>query len=215
MFGRGRHHQRRGGRGVAELADQLREADGAEPADGPYDEADAPHDDVSRLDLGSMLLPMPDDTQLQVEVDEAGPVRAVHLRTALGQLTVTPFAAPRSGGLWAEVAAEIASQSRGDGTAVEELRGAWGREVHVVTEHTTLRYVGVDGPRWLLRGVAAGPDQSHQELVELLYDVLRETVVVRGAEALPPRSPLPITLPEPMAAQVKQLADARHGRHGG
>lgn len=208
MFGRGRHRKGRGGRRVAELAaavDEVREQH-APPAEGPFDEPEAPDDDVVRLDLGSLRLPVPDGAQLQVEVDQAGPVRAVHVLTEGGQLTVTAFAAPRSSPLWGEIRTEIAEQLRTDGAQVTELfDGPWGRETQAVTAQAWLRFVGVDGPRWMLRGVAAGAAETHAELVELLYDVMRGTVVVRGQEPLPVRSPLPLTLPAAMAEQLKQM----------
>ena len=214
MLGRGRHRAERGGRRVTELAEAAREAArraalAGQPGDGPFDEGEAPMDRLARLDLGSVRLPLPDGAQLQVEVDPAGPVRAVHVLTEHGQLTVSAFAAPRSEGLWEDVCSELVAQLRSDGATVEELAGDWGREVHAVTTQATLRFVGVDGPRWLLRGVAAGPAERHPALVEMLYGVLRDTVVVRGAEPLPVRAPLPVTLPEPMAEQLRQAAAAR------
>jgi hypothetical protein len=211
VFGKGRHHRRRGGARVADLVNAAAQLEGdqdaadGEPREGPFDEADAPDDGVTRLDLGSVRLPVPAGAQLQVEVDPAGPVRAVHLLTDRGQLTVTAFAAPRTGGLWGEVRAEIVAQLRGEGTSVRELPGAWGREVHAETSQVTLRFVGVDGPRWLVRGVAAGPAASHDELVAMLYRMLRETVVVRGQDPQPVRAPLPLALPAGLAEQLKQL----------
>jgi len=214
VFGRGRHHRRQGGRRVAELTEAARQpaADPGtddEPVDGPFDAAEVPEEDTSRLDLGSVRLPLPDGAQLQVEVDPAGPVRAVHVLTDLGQLTVSAFAAPRSEGLWDDVRAEIVAQLRADGATVDEVAGDWGREVHAVTGQVILRFVGVDGPRWLLRGVAAGQAPTNDQLVELLYEVLRDTVVVRGSEPMPVRSPLPLTLPGPMAEQLKQVTAAQ------
>lgn len=205
MFGRGRHRK---GRRVGDLAATVQEVrDQHEPpAEGPYDEPDTPVDDLTRLDLGSIKLPLPDGAQLQVEVDQAGPVRAVHVLTELGQLTVTAFAAPRSAALWGEVRTEIAEQLRADGARVTELFDRpWGREMQAVTPQASLRFVGVDGPRWMLRGVAAGPAQTHDELVEMLYSMLRDTIVVRGSEPMPVRSPLPLTLPAVMAEQLKQM----------
>lgn len=179
----------------------------AEPAGGPYDAAEAPEDGLARIDLGSLRLPVPEGAQVQVEVDRTGPVRAVHLVTADGQLTVTAFAAPRSGGLWAEVARELVARLRTDGAKVGQHSGEWGREVSAVTPTATLRFVGVDGPRWMLRGVAAaGPRQQPDALAEQLRDVVRDTVVVRGPEPLPVRSALPLELPEPLAQQLKQAA---------
>lgn len=178
-----------------------------EPAEtGPFDGADDPGDGASRLDLGSVRLPVPEGAQLQVETDRGGPVRAVHLMTHLGQLTVTAFAAPRSGGLWEEVLAELRTQLRSEGAQVRAQQGEWGRELVAVTSQATLRFLGVDGPRWMLRGVAAGSAEQADPLAQLLRDVVRDTVVVRGAEPLPVRSPLPVQLPEPLAEQLKQAA---------
>src|SRR5437763_6240317 len=99
---------------------------------GPFDEADEPDDGLGRLDLGSVRLPVPDGAQLQVEVDPSGPVRAVHLVTPAGQLTVSAYAAPRSGGLWAEVSEELAEQLRNDGATVRRENGEWGTELAAV-----------------------------------------------------------------------------------
>lgn len=220
MFGRGRHRRRRGGKRVSQLADAAHSQDAANdgepglgPFDGPFDESEAPAEDGSLLDLGSVRLPLPEGAQLQVEVEPNGPVRAVHLLTELGQLTVNAFAAPRGEALWERVAAEIAGQLRADGNPVTELDGEWGLEVHAVTQQTTLRFVGVDGPRWMLRGVAAAPAERHDALVEALYEVLRRTVVVRGREALPVRSPLPLSLPQPMAEQLRRAGVATVQEH--
>jgi len=218
VFGRGRHRKGRGGRRVDELAvavEQVREQHD-EPADGPFDEADAPDDDVARLDLGSIRVPLPDGAQLQVEMDKSGVVGAVHVLIELGQLTITAFAAPRSAPLWSEIRTEIGQKLREDGARVDEIfDGPWGREMHVVTQQATLRFVGVDGPRWMLRGVAAGPPATHDELVDVLYDVMGGTVVVRGVEPLPVRSQLPLVLPGAMAEQLKQVAAAQQGQQPG
>lgn len=172
---------------------------------GPYDGEAAPEDGCNRLDLGSLLLPVPDGAQLQVEVDRSGPIRAVHLLTGSGQLTVTAFAAPKTGGLWNDVADELVGQLRGDGARVDELDGEWGREVAAVTGQAVLRFLAVDGPRWMLRGVAAGSGGPAQPPVEQLRSVIRHTVVLRGSAPMPVRSPLPLRLPQPLAQQVEQI----------
>ncbi|MGH4013728.1 MAG: DUF3710 domain-containing protein [Pseudonocardiaceae bacterium] len=187
--------------------------DAVEPADqaaisGPYDAAAAPEDGRMRLNLGSLLLPVPEGAQLQVEVDKSGPVRAVHLMTGLGQITVTAFAAPRSGGLWTEVAKELVSRLRTDGAPVTRVKGEWGEEIDAVTPQGVLRFLAVDGPRWMLRGVAVGSAEHAEARAALLRDVVREAVVVRGPEPLPVRSPLPLQLPGPLAAQLTQAAAA-------
>jgi hypothetical protein len=186
--------------------EELGSADGQEELldGGPYDESEAPHDDVERLDLGSVRLPVPEGSQLQVEVDPAGPVRAVHLITQVGRLTVSGFAAPRSGELWPEVCDELIEQLRKDGAKVRVENGEWGRELVADSDQAVLRFVGVDGPRWLLRGVAAGPPEHADACAKLLYATLDEAVVVRGDEPLPVRTPLPIELPEAIARHIQQ-----------
>jgi len=185
--------------------DEIR-GEGAALVEGPYDAADAPVDDRPRLDLGSLRLLVPEGAQLQVEVDRGGPVRAVHLVVPLGQITVTAYAAPRSGGLWAQVARELAGQLRSDGARIGLHAGEWGREISAVTPEAVLRFLGVDGPRWMLRGVAAGSQAQADALAEALRDVVRATVVVRGPDPLPVRSALPLQLPEPLAEQLEQAA---------
>ena len=172
---------------------------------GPYDEADAPDDEVSRLDLGSVRLPVPDGAQLQVEMDPAGPVRAVHIITPYGQVTVNAYAAPRTAGLWEEVCGELAEQLRGDGAAVHSEAGDWGQELVAALGEVSLRFIGVDGPRWMLRGVVAGPPDRARSASIALRELLAGTVVVRGAAPMPVRTPLPIELPEAIAEHIAQV----------
>ncbi len=215
MFGRRfRAQQEPSGEGTAEVpggvVDGVSSVIDGEPAPvGPYDIAEAPDDGQIRLDLGSLRLPVPQGAQLQVEVDRSGPVRAVHLMTDLGQFTITAFAAPRSGGLWREVCRELVTRLRAEGARVARAAGEWGEEIEAVTAQGVLRFLAVDGPRWMLRGVAAGPAEHADARTALLRDVVREAVVVRGPEPLPVRSPLPLQLPGPLAEQLKEVTAAQ------
>lgn len=202
MFGWGRR-QRDEQADEVEAADELTDEQDV-PVGGPYDAAEAPSDEVERLDLGSVRLPVPDGSQLQVEVDPEGPVRAVHLITQVGRLTVGAYAAPKSGRLWPEVSQELVDQLRKDGAKVLREEGDWGTELVADSPQAALRFVGVDGPRWMLRGVAAGPAEQAATCTKLLYALIDETVVVRGEEPLPVRTPLPIVLPEAIAQHIEQ-----------
>lgn len=174
---------------------------------GPHDDADAPDDGLSRLDLGSVRLPVPDGAQLQVEMDQNGSVRAVHVVTPVGQLTVNAYAAPKSGGLWREVCGELAEQLRNDGAKVRSAKGEWGQELVATLGEVSLRFVGVDGPRWMLRGVVAGPPEVAEQSAHALNDLVRGTVVVRGTQPMPVRTPLPIELPPAIAQHIQ----SQHG----
>lgn len=191
------------------MADEETEFDPLDddPPGGPYDEPDAPDDGLSRLDLGSVRLPVPEGAQLQVEMDPSGPVRAVHVVVPNAQLTVTAYAAPRSGGLWEEVCGELAEQLRSDGATVHSVVGEWGQELVASLGAVSLRFVGVDGPRWMLRGVAAGPPDRAELSAHALREMISGSVVVRGTQPMPVRTPLPIELPEAIAEHIAQAQD--------
>jgi hypothetical protein len=197
---------------VDEYEDEDRDAgegEGSAPRTGPFD-----YDEVAEilaeisdqhLDLGSVLLPVPDGGQLQVEMTPDGTPQAVHLATPHGRLTVAAYAAPKSPGQWRTVAADLAESLRADGAQVSVQTGPWGRELHAVTEGADLRFIGVDGYRWMVRLVAAGPSGAADEggpLVEAARAILAETVVRRGDEPMPVREPLPVVLPQELADQL-------------
>lgn len=182
--------------------------DDRESEAGPFDLSEAPEDEVPRIDLGSVRVPVPDGAQLQVEMEQdGGGVRAVHLLTAAGQFTVNAYAAPRSAGLWHEVSAELVEQLRSDGAAVSTVDGEWGEELSGAVNDVALRFIGVDGPRWLLRGVVAGPRGSADESAAMLTEIVRDTIVARGDSPMPVRTPLPMELPDEIAEQVVQAQE--------
>ncbi|GCB56264.1 DUF3710 domain-containing protein [Rhodococcus erythropolis] len=192
-------------------------------SEGPYDITEIDSDDPTagrdgqRLDLGSVLVPMPTGGQLQVEMAPNGSPQAVHLVTEHGRITVAAYAAPKSPGQWREVVAELAQSLRDDNSAVSVENGPWGRELAAVTANMDLRFIGVDGPRWMVRCVVAGPSGStaaNTPLVAIARDILRDTVVNRGSEPHPVRTPLPVVLPQVLAEQLaaaheQQLATAQ------
>jgi hypothetical protein len=59
-----------------------------------------------------------------------------------------------------------------------------------------VRFLGVDGPRWFLRGLISGPAASHEDRARLLEQVFAAVVVVRGEHPVPPRDLLEIRLPD-------------------
>ncbi|MBF6195122.1 DUF3710 domain-containing protein [Nocardia implantans] len=176
---------------------------------GPYDYDEVADllDSVSeqRLDLGSVLLPVPPGGQLQVEMTPEGQPQAVHLATEHGRITVAAYAAPKTSGQWRLVAADLADSLRKDGARVSVENGPWGRELLALTEGADLRFIGVDGYRWMVRLVAAGPSGAANDgspLVKAARAILSETVVRRGEDPLPVRDPLPVVLPQQLAEQL-------------
>ncbi|WP_069160194.1 DUF3710 domain-containing protein [Nocardia altamirensis] len=186
------------------------------PRSGPYDFADVADllEQVAeqRLDLGSVILPVPQGGQLQVEMTPDGTPQAVHLATEHGRITVAAYAAPKSAGQWRTVAADLADSLRNDGARVAVETGPWGRELLAVTEGADLRFIGVDGPRWMVRLVAAGPSGASNDgspLVAAARAILRETVIRRGDDPLPVREPLPVVLPQELSEQLAAAHQAQ------
>jgi hypothetical protein len=73
------------------------------------------------------------------------------------------------------------------------------------------RFVGVDGPRWFLRGMISGPAAESPEAAAALEQAFRQIVVVRGTAPMPVREQLPLTLPPQAAAQLAQQGLRRPG----
>src|SRR2546430_17083131 len=92
----------------------------AEPGapDGPWDSEDVPEDGIDRLDLGGMRVPVTEGMELRVDVSPEGQVIAATLVSGESAMQINAFAAPRTAGIWAEVAEEISeSLQAGGGSA--------------------------------------------------------------------------------------------------
>jgi len=172
------------------------------PTEGPFDERDAPDDEVPRVDLGALRVPVSGDYDLRVDLNEAQQVVAATLAVPEGTMQLGVFAAPRAEGIWDEVRAEIAeslnAQRRNNAT---EQEGPFGTELHAVVPAedgsgtVPVRFIGVDGPRWFVRAMLAGPIARDAARAKVFEEALRGVVVVRGSEPLPVREPVPLRLP--------------------
>ena len=183
--------------------------DTADGFEGPFDVEDFDDPEVAkigRLDLGSVLIPMPEAGQVQVELTQTGVPSAVWVVTPNGRFTIAAYAAPKSAGLWREVATELAESLRKDSAQVSIESGPWGREV-VGTAAGAVRFIGVDGYRWMIRCVVNAGHETIAAVTAEARNALADTVVRRDSTPLPVRTPLPVQLPEPMAAQLRAAAE--------
>ena len=183
-------------------ADQAQQE--SESSGGPWDVADQP-DLGRRIDFGALRFSVPAGYVVQRPANDAdGQVPVVLLRGPEGALRLRVFAAPRDGGLWDELRADVVREvQEREGTA-EEVDGPFGTEVRCVLPVKTpdgapavqpSRVIGVDGPRWTLRGTFLGPVAKDPRDDGDLMDVFRGVVVVRGPEARRAGEVLPLTLP--------------------
>ncbi|MGN6608248.1 MAG: DUF3710 domain-containing protein [Jatrophihabitans sp.] len=172
------------------------------PTTGPYDVRDEPDDEVERVDLGALRIPVQPGLDIRLDVNEQQQVVAATVAGPHGTMQIGVFAAPRNEGIWGDVRTEIAEslqQQRGnpkdreDGPFGPELLGNLRDERN---QPVPVRFVGVDGPRWFLRAMLVGPVAADDAAAEPFEELLRQVVVVRGTDPLPVREPVPLRLPQ-------------------
>jgi hypothetical protein len=167
---------------------------------GPLDESEA-NPVRPYIDLGGVkVVPRP-ELAVRLEVEEGNKrVVAVALDYAGSTLQLQPFAAPRTSGLWNEIRLQIADQIERQGGTTTATVGALGPELRAELPagpdgSRIARFVGVDGPRWFLRGVISGQGAVDIEAGAKVEELFRSVVVVRGTTPMPPRDLIPLHVP--------------------
>lgn len=218
LFGRRARHpddepddlEDRGYAGDETGRDGASRGDHGSDGEGPFDLEDAPPG-VSRLDFGAVWVPVLPGIDISIastEPEGQGQVVGVVLTEGNSVLQLHAFAAPRNTPIWADVRAEIREQLGQVAGSASEVDGRFGPELRARVPAAlpdaapgsapTLqdaRFLGVDGPRWFLRGLVTGPAAVDRAAAHRLEDAFAQVVVVRGGEAMPPREMLPLRPP--------------------
>jgi hypothetical protein len=171
---------------------------------GPFDESEKRADDAY-IDFGGLLVKAPEGGQIRLDIDQASDtIVAVTVDLGASSLQLQAFSAPKSTGLWAEIREQIRESVAAQGGSSEVIDGEFGSELFVkipVTSqdgsmgYRSARFLGVDGPRWFVRGVLGGPAATDEKEAAPLADIFRSVVVVRGSEPLPPKELLALRVP--------------------
>jgi Protein of unknown function (DUF3710) len=190
---------------------------------GPYDISEVdldeePPDGAPRIDLGSMIIRGFPGAELRLQVaEETQQIISAMLVQDDSALELGAYAAPRSGGLWAELRDEFIEATTESGGSVSLAEGPFGVELRRLQPVTTpdgdqgyqpSRMWVVEGPRWLLRGILYGQaalTEGTESPVTDLLTAFRSVVVRRGDQAMAPGDLLPLRLPEglqPNAAEA-------------
>ncbi|GIH76594.1 DUF3710 domain-containing protein [Planobispora longispora] len=206
MFGRRKERQH------AEAPDPAEEVERTPTREsGPWD-ADEPHPARERVDLGGLLLPVDPgfEIQLTVEGDRISGAVVLFQESAL---QVQAFAAPKRNGIWDEVRGEVAAAVKNAGGTCEERQGPFGAELDARIPDNgvsqPVRYLGVDGPRWLLRAAISGRAALDAEVAATLEDVVRDIVVVRGDGPMAPHESIELRLPAEARQAMGQQEQGR------
>jgi hypothetical protein len=200
-------------------------APGRHRAAPPEDEGSGPWDGAGtfpqreRLDFGSLLVPVHEGLDVQVNMAEDTGVWVTVVRGE-NAMQLQAFAAPKKSGLWDEVRQEIAEEVAKSGGDSQEAQGPFGAELHARVRPSgegrrlqleQVRFLGVDGPRWFLRGVISGPAARHRELARPFEELFADVVVVRGDHPAPPRDLLEIRLPEEARRALQEQLEQEAG----
>ena len=178
---------------------------------GPFDITEVDVDERECVDLGSLLVTPVDPMELQLQVDEeSGQVMAAVLVAEEGALELRAVAASRGGGAWDELRPRIAAEMARMGRTTDEQEGTFGTGLMCMVPMETpdgepatqpSRIAGHEGPAWLLRSTLMGRPALDNDLAGPWEETIRQVVVRRGRDAMPPGAPLPLTLP-PEARRV-------------
>lgn len=226
MFGRRRNAgDRDRGRDLGDevtAAEETAAGDAQAQQVGPWDVADSPPE-LARVDLGSLQVPVLEGTDIQLVFAEQHGAW-VTVRNQLSEMQLQAFAAPKRSGLWDEVRGEIATEIAGAGGQSAEREGPFGTELiaqvpaepgQPASGTRPIRFVGVDGPRWFLRGLFVGAAAAEPAAAEPLEAVFSQVVVVRGEHPMPPRDLLELRLPAEAAAALEEQAKAQQDQEQG
>lgn len=172
---------------------------------GPFDVSEASSLE-NVIDFGAIKLPnLNRNLSIKVELEEdTRRLVALTLQTETSMLQVSLFSAPKNSTVWQEVLEVLTSSLESQNAQVNSIIGSFGRELLVVMQVPNedgssalqqIRFIGVDGPRWLLRGSITGEALNNLTEQAEIERIFRSIIVDRGAEALPPRELVPLTMP--------------------
>jgi hypothetical protein len=200
-----------------------------------------------KIDLGSLILTAVPGSELRLQVAEetgeivsamlvietqviegADELSAVEPPASAGQgpqayssaLELGAYAAPRSGGLWAELRDEISRSATEAGGTASLGEGPFGVELRRLIPVTTpdgeegyqpSRMWVAEGPRWLLRGIVYGQaaieEDADSPVVADVLSAFRQVIVRRGDEAMAPGDLLPLTMPTNLSQELPEGPD--------
>lgn len=191
--------------------EEIEKSEGVTGHSGPYDISDPDAPEGEYLDLGGLkilgksglsmrLIPSPDQKNIADLAFSYGS----------SSLQLTLLASPRRVQFWQELRSDILSSQKG----ATEKEGTFGPEVYFTTKvregvEIPTRIVGVDGPRWMLRGIFAGPAAEGGEEKDYLDDFFSTVIANRGTEPLAPGDPVPLIFPPQLLPQ--NMANAAGG----
>jgi len=153
------------------------------------------------VDFGAILLPLRDDVVLKLEVEEtSNRIVALTVEHRGSALQLQAFSAPGREGIWHEIRSSIENSIEVQGGKTETVIGPLGPELNAQIPNREggfrlAKFIGVDGPKWFLRGVISGLALGDTLEMAHIIDIFRSACVVRGSSPMPPKELLTLTAP--------------------
>ncbi len=167
---------------------------------GPFDSTEVINIRPS-VDFGAISLPIHEDVTLKLEVEEASSrIVALTVEHQGSSLQLQAFSAPGSEGIWHEIRGDLDRSIQAQGGKTEVVVGPLGPELNaqIPTKDGGSRlakFIGVDGPKWFLRGVISGLALGDTLAMTYMIDIFRSVVIVRGVAPMPPKELLQLNAP--------------------
>ena len=175
---------------------------------GPFDSSEV-IEIKPLVDFGALQIPIREDVTLKLEVEEASSrIVALTVDYQGSSLQLQAFSAPGSEGIWHEIRAALEQSIQAQNGKTEIVVGPLGPELNaqIPTRDGGFRlakFIGVDGPKWFLRGVISGLALADTLAMTYMIDIFRSVVVMRGTSPMPPKELLQLVAP---AAAKKALS---------
>ncbi|CAB4627581.1 unannotated protein [freshwater metagenome] len=167
---------------------------------GPFDSSEVIQLRPS-IDFGALQLPIREDVSLKLEVAEASSrIVALTVDHQGSTLQLQAFSAPGSEGIWHEIRQTLEQSIQSQNGKTETVVGPLGPELNAQIPNRgggfrLAKFIGVDGPKWFLRGVISGLALSDPLAMTYMVDIFRSVVVMRGNSPMPPKELLQLTAP--------------------
>lgn len=172
------------------------------------------------LDFGSIKINPREGLGIRIDVDESNQqIIAVSLDYKESTLQLQAYASPKTTGMWNLTRHAIQKELANSSVNIREEEGEFGPELWITPQAgqdaAPIRLIGVDGPRWMLRGGIVGRALTNKEIAAEIEELFRETVVVRGDVPMPPGALLPLQMNTAAnsAAHPEHTAGEEHETH--
>jgi hypothetical protein len=161
------------------------------------------------IDFGAIQLPLRDDVVYKLEVEEAtSKIVALTVEHNGSALQLQAFSAPASEGVWHEIRSSLEQSILAQNGRTEQVVGPLGPELNAQIPNVDggfrlAKFIGVDGPKWFLRGVISGLALGDVLSMSHVIDIFRSVAVVRGSQPMPPKELLELVAPAGAQKSVK------------